>query len=777
MHMKDIDRYLIREIAVPSLVAFFGLTALLLLNQMLDLVNMAVRRSVPFREIITLLSLNLPHIVVITLPMAFLVGILIGFARLSSDSEIVAMQSSGLSFFRILRPILLLAVLVYLVNLWVMVILLPWGNTALVAMRSGLLQKHMSQAIQPRVFFNEIPDLVLYADEVEDKGQMLRKLFIYHRGENGAPEILVGEKGQILFDQTEQTITITLQNSERHTVWLQSPEEYSRSHNAFQTIVTRNPALARSSQGSRQRGFREQSIGELVTFLREKKDLIRSPELRSQRVRTAYVEIHKRLAIPFSAFIFCLLGVPLGILNRRGGRTSNLAISLGVFLFYWICLASGEELAQKGILPPSLGMWGANLLLGAIGLYLLAWRDRLRGQSFLFQLLSFVPRWRLRVRVRGSRVSERELPKVRRMRFLLKTLDWYLLKLFLRFFVLCALALFSVFLLISFFDLFDEILRNDIAGRIVVAFYWYFSPQLLYWSLPVALLFTTLLTFGVLSQRNELTAIKAHGVSLYSLCVPILLCAFLFSGLSFFLSDYILPEANNQASTLKNTIKGRAVHLRSLPRQWVFGAGYRLYNFTHYDAKRKMFYELSICDLDEHDFSVKRRIQAESATVENNRWHLLNGWERDFRRLDGDAYQHFEDRTYRFSEGIDYFEAGTWAGPEGLSFIQLRDHIRTLTQKGYDVNSLWVGLYSKLTDALLPFLMVFIALPFAFRMGHRGAMVGIGVSLMLGSAYFITVMLFTAFGNLGLLPPFLSAFAPVILFGLGSAYLLLNIKT
>ena len=150
-----LDRYVLAEIVGPLALGFVVYTFLLLLRFLFQSAEMIIRRGLPVSIVGRLLLYTLPNIVVLTIPMSLLFGILIAVGRLSSDSELIAMRSCGISLLALYRPILLFSALFTILNTFLMVYALPWGNSALQQLRLDIITQTVSQQVEPRVFFEE----------------------------------------------------------------------------------------------------------------------------------------------------------------------------------------------------------------------------------------------------------------------------------------------------------------------------------------------------------------------------------------------------------------------------------------------------------------------------------------------------------------------------------------------------------------------------------------------------------------------------------------------
>jgi LPS export ABC transporter permease LptG len=356
--------------------------------------------------------------------------------------------------------------------------------------------------------------------------------------------------------------------------------------------------------------------------------------------------------------------------------------------------------------------------------------------------------------------------------------------------MLVLMSFWAIYLLANFMDLFDDIQQNKVKGVVVLHYYAFHNPQILYLMLPVAALVTPLVTFGILSRRNETTAMKAGGISLYRAVAPVIVLGVALSGMLFALGDYVLPHTNRVAQRDYNVIKGKPAQSANLLEQrWILGSDDRIYNYDYLSegkprnrgvaAGGTVFNEAQIFGL------ATFQMNTQSWTLEGVLFVNRAVWrgagydlERAWRLHLGDApeFQMLPSAETRDLEAPDYFMHET---PESdtLRLRQLAGYIEVLEQKGLDVTRLRVQLHRKVAFPTVSVVMTLIGIPFAFVVGRRGALYGIGISILIAIVYWACLSIFEALGVSAMLPPLLAAWAPNLLFGAAGLYLMLTLDT
>jgi LPS export ABC transporter permease LptG len=353
---------------------------------------------------------------------------------------------------------------------------------------------------------------------------------------------------------------------------------------------------------------------------------------------------------------------------------------------------------------------------------------------------------------------------------------------FLSHLALVMAAFCSLYILIEFTDLLDDVRTNRVKGAVVFHYYLFHTPAIAHLMIPMSVLVAVLITFGILSRRNELTAMKAGGISLYRAVLPTLAMAVLLSATLFALGEYVMPRANRVAGRDFNTIKGRPPQSSSfLERRWILGSDGRFYNYEYLDEGRPgvgvSLYGLSVYDVDAATWTLRDHLHANRALWDPSTrlYTIEKGWRRRF-TANRATLETKENVRTREIEPPDYFKR-TQPESDTLRFGELRSHIDALEALGLDVIRLRVQLQKKLAFPLVTVVMTLIGVPFAFVVARKGALYGIAISILVAIVYWACLGIFEALGNNALLPPLLAAWAPNVLFGAAGLYFMFNLET
>ncbi len=761
--MRILDRYVIRQTLWPATLGLMVFTFLLIIPTVLKSTEELVAKGVPAPVIGTLMLTLVPSALGLAIPMALLLGLLVGFGRLSSDREWVAMQACGVSLSRPLWPVMALAGLATAATLYVLLAALPQANQAFREIMFRILSERAEGEVRPRVFFDAFPGATLYVRDLPPTGGW-QDVFLATGGQGQPEAVHVARRGRVLIDRDRRRVEIVLEDGVTHTMG--EGESYRPSRWA-QTILSVDPDTIFPKAGPA-KGEREMSIAELRARIAERATL-------GESTIGARVEIQKKFSIPVACLVLGLFGLALGASHRREGKLSSFVIGVVVIYAYYALLENSSNLARGGYFPPWVAAWLPNLLFGIAGVVLFVRRlgsiERTRHRPRLAQV-ALAALGRLRPR-RSPGPGLLRLPRLPGT----SLLDRYIIVAYGRVFLLCVLALVGLFHISTFIDLSDEVLRGDATWAQLLWHLWFATPQALAYVLPMSVLLATLVTIGLLTRNSELVVMKACGISLYRASAPLLLTAAAVAGLGVAMQETLLGPANYQAEALRHVIRGGSPETFDvLRRRWVAARNGEIYHFGYFDPRTRALVDLDTYRMDFATGALVRRAHVTRAVFRDDRgaWIGDDGWTRTFAG-DTTTLEPIHDTVVDL-EAPAYFSTQT-PDPDFMNYPQLRDHIARLERGGFDMRRQRVALERKLSFPLATLIMALIGIPFATTTGNRGALYGIGVGLVLAFSYWGALSVFGAMGAATLMTPLVAAWTPNLLFSSAAAYLLLTVRT
>src|SRR5215468_2570802 len=765
--MKILDRYIFKEIFFPFVIALAALTfvAFLAFNREIGLLlELIVRQSATTSEIWTLSTAILPNVLTFTIPMAVLVGILTGFGRMSSDSEAIAFRASGISMIRLLAPVMAPGLLSFAVNLATTVRIGPSSAARLRDLKYEIGAKQASLEIKPRVFNENITNYVLYVQNIEREGLNWQGILLANTSQPDQTEVTFARSGTLEKDEAHHTFVLTLKDGSKHIVSPRSAKKYK--HGTFETTTISLPMPEAPAKD-------RQTMTETPTHQ------LWDDMQTGQATYDEHVEFHRRFALPFACLVFTLAGLPLGVSTTRGSKSMGLVLSLILMLVYYLAFVGGTCIAGNAQFSPFLGAWLPNFGFAILGIILIA-RSNREHENVLLSGLAGIMRWfsdrRDDMRANRQRLTGWTRSFVNQPKFF-RLLDIYVLRGFWFFFVLVLTVFVALFILVTLFELLPHIVKNHIDTGIVVTYFFYLLPQILYYVIPLTVLLAILINLGTLTKTNETLAIKAGAISLYRMAMPLLVMGLALSAGMYFLQDFMLPYANQRQDEYRNIIKGRAPQTyRDPQRKWIAGSEDRIYNYNYFDPDQDLFGGISIFTFKPGSFELSEWIFATRAAWAGSVWRLDDGW---IRRIEsnGDVdFEPFNNLDVHELDAPEYFKKEVPI-PDKMTYLQLKRYVSDLEQSGFDVSSLMVDLYRKLSFPLVSFIMAIIGIPFSFTTGKKGAFYGIGLCLAVGIFYWSTFELFDKLGGIDRLSPFIAAWFPNLIFGFGGIWMMLRVKT
>ncbi len=780
--MRILNRYISGEILSHALIGGVVFTFILFMKELPRILEMVVHNSSTLVSVVEVILFMMPNFFMITIPMAVLVGVLLGLSRLAADSEIIAMRASGLGIGYFVRVASIVAIAATLLGLANSLYLAPRANQAILSMDKALAMQ-ASYEIEPRVFDEDFHNFVLYVQDVRAGAGAAnwRQVFMADTTDPTTPLVTTAASATVSND-TSQELLMRLRNGARHETVAGQPEQYNISTFDFTDL----PLIAGQQN--------EAHLGRMDTA-------IYALPLGELRARTSgpdgkrfQIELHKRFAYPAACLVLMLVAVPLGVTSRRGGKSTAWVATLALVVVYYSLSLIGIALGKQDWISAFLAVWMANILFASGGVFLLwqmasgghvlnaisTWASRFQrpapdapGKTIGISLTALLSKFQSRPR----RVKARNVfPRI---------LDKYVVREFLVIFALVLSGFVTLILVFTVFDLLKDILSHDIGWYTVSEYLINLTPSMLYQITPLAVLIAVLVTFGVLNRNSEIIAMKACGVSLYRLVIPIVSIAAILSVSLFLFDQYYLPQANRRQEALRNIIKGKPAQTVLRPEQnWIFGQSHpgepdRIFYYQFFDPERNEFANLSLFEFNPSTFALSRRIFAARAVwdADTGTWRFLNGWQRDIAGANVQEYRQFQQTSFpEIHEVPDYFKKESLQAQE-MNFGQLDHYISDLSQSGFDTMRLRVQLWQKIAYPLVAVIMAVLAIPFALSMGRRGSLTGIAVAIGVALAYFVVNGLFGALGDVNYLPAGLAAWSSDLIFGLVGGYLLLRTPT
>jgi len=328
------------------------------MGKLIKLTELVVSNGVPLADVSRMILYLIPSFLVFTIPMAFLLAVLLAFGRLSADNEIVVLKASGISLTQVMPPVLICAVVVVVLGLGASTIGVPWGNTAFKELGLQVLKRNITSTIREKTFWDDIPGVVMYTDHYDEQSRALKGVVIHDGRNPKSPMTIFARDGGVTSESGSQTLLLTLRNGSIH---IAGTDGLYRLVNFGEYIMT----------VGENGGSTAISRNELDMWLPELQRQIDDPATSPPDRLKMQTELQSRFTFPFASLVFAILAVPLGIQNRRSGKSGGFTVSIAIILAYYILMSVVRSLAEKVGGLPAVALWLPNILFFAMGWYFL----------------------------------------------------------------------------------------------------------------------------------------------------------------------------------------------------------------------------------------------------------------------------------------------------------------------------------------------------------------------------------------------------------------------
>lgn len=375
MKRKTLLRYLIAEILPPFFFGLLAFTFILLVFRILRLIELVVTRGVPLFQIGKLFALILPTFLEMTVPMAFLLAILLGLGRMSNDQELLAMKASGVSTPQIFWPIALVGLVIALMTLGLTMFARPAANFALKKELYNIARTRVGTALREKVFNDDFPKILIYVEELVPPGNTAQGVLIVDKRDRVREDIILGKVARITTDEETNTLGLRLFDGSIYERERNRPGFSQTRFNIYDFKLDLDELVGPVRQ--KEAGPKEMPLTELINTIEAKR---RS----GGKAVFERMELHQRVAFAFVPLVFCLLGVSLALLPRtsRANRSWGFMLCMFWIMAYYALLSLGKALGDKNIVHPIPALWLPNLVIGGIGAHFFRQARRERPPVF-----------------------------------------------------------------------------------------------------------------------------------------------------------------------------------------------------------------------------------------------------------------------------------------------------------------------------------------------------------------------------------------------------------
>jgi len=374
MSAYRIQTYIAREVVVNFLLSLTLFTFIVLLSRLLKLTDLVIGSGVSLGSVARLFLAMMPSFMLITMPLSFLLAVLLTFARMSADSEIVAMKACGISLYKMAHPVFILALFVCGATVYLSAHAEPTGRRTMRDIAINVAMDKASSAVKAQVFNDEFPGLTIFADTVFKDTNQLEGVFISDTRLDARQTIITATSGKLVTDKTNNSLLLHLKDGAIH-------RDADNAQNGGLQIInfsTYDINIAMENSASQASGDAQRP--KLLTLFQLFDSLQENPGPQEQQEqRELRAEIHERMIMPFSPILFSLIAIPLGISSHRSNKGAGFTLSLTVFMIYYMFLSIAKTLAIEQGWPVSVTMWTPSIGFALCGAFLLVTTARERS--------------------------------------------------------------------------------------------------------------------------------------------------------------------------------------------------------------------------------------------------------------------------------------------------------------------------------------------------------------------------------------------------------------
>ena len=759
------------------LISLLLLSAVLLAQQAARLAEIVIYAELPFSILGSIGAALLPGVLIFSIPLATLAGIIVGFSRMGSDSEIVAMRAAGVGSWAMIWPALLVGLLFTGATTYLHLKEVPEAARDLERIAlEGMLAK-LDSPVEPRTF-NTLPRYVIYVRDGNKEQGTWGRVFIFGQDADHKTTVYTARSGRIdsSGDQSELVLTDVLSAefpdaaAEGNTGQPTGTKALGSNNGEKSYVVASFDQLRFSINTGR---------AEIVEQLNQRDtnaDAMEWSELRERvesgtpdKQKEALRILNRRAALSLAPLVFSLLGATLGLRIRRGGRSVGVLLTLIIVIVYYLLSLLGESMSRVGTVSPYLGPWLATIFILALTV------------MFLFvSRVPFISSLAILSRRKTETTAVATTSQTKHRGFSAlgfpSLMDATLFRSLLVSFIVCFAALVAIFNIFTLFELWRFIAVTHAGTGLVARYLLFLLPLITVELFPATMLISVLVTYALLARRNEAIAWWASGQSVYRLMLPGFCFALVMAYGSWLVQEYVMPGANLKQDALRARIRGAEARATThTGRQWLASTETRRFYSYEFSEDGRLI-EPTVYELDEDAVHLAQVVNGKSGVwVDPTHLKIL---ETETLALKGMGVERKSDAEIMFAgvESPAVFKPTT-DRPSQLSSQDLRGYLEAAKQRGIDVSSLAVALQRKYAGPFGIIIMALIGMPLAVSFGRKGTVIALCAAVVVGVAYWALGGGFQQLGNHGLLRPSVAGWSPLVIFTAAGTYFLSRVRT
>ncbi|MGD2186865.1 MAG: LPS export ABC transporter permease LptF [Desulfobacterales bacterium] len=357
-----INRYIFKEFLAPFTVNVLFFTFIFLMAELIEITNWIVNYNINLTTVLLMIFYQIPFLLIFVLPISVMITVLLTFMRLSSENEILAIKTGGISIYALLTPVFVFCFIGFVLTLFMSTYGQPIGRSALRELKREIVSSNMTIGLKERTFNDSIGDFVIYVNKIDSKDKMLIDVFIEDKRQPNRVNTVVAPRGKIFNDSQHTVARLRLFNGTIHQTNLKDKAAHSIHFDRYDISLPMKKSG--SHIDAKPKRPKEMSTRDLARF-------VNRSNAEHDRYFRALVEFHRRFALPIGCFALGLLAVPMGVQSKSAKRSFGLFLGLFLYLLYYLLMSAGKIYGETGAYPPAIGMWLPNFIMGGMGVYFL----------------------------------------------------------------------------------------------------------------------------------------------------------------------------------------------------------------------------------------------------------------------------------------------------------------------------------------------------------------------------------------------------------------------
>lgn len=700
----------------------------------------------------------IPNVLSFTCPIAVLVGVIIGLARMQGDSELVSIRAAGVGNLQIAIPILILGILLSLFAFFINLKGVPVAAQIVrqVALQAALYK--LESPIEPGVFNTEIKGYTIYVKNGNIERGTWENIFIHQNDEQNHQVRLITSKNGRIDSQGDNT-EIVLDNANVTTFdTLENGKIVSENVENLRLVVQTKRGELIERLAKTKETPEEMGLNELANLIES---------LSGKEKREAQVLLQRRILLSITPLIFSLLGTALVLKFSRGGRGFGVFLALISLITYYLLTLISEQLARVG----TINVLTAGLIPFVSAVLVIIW-------LFLSKRFGITRNLSLRSYLTESTKASNSNELQRKnslIGFTTGILDFDLILSLLKHFFLTLIFLISIYMVFTAFELWKYAGVIDNGIRLLFTYLFYLIPYIYIQIAPSALMIAALATYIIKSRQNEVVTWTAAGQSIYRLLMPGLFLMSIFGIINFGLQETFITKTNRLQDAFRDQIRRTNALITQKGKYWIASEN-RIYSFEDLDAsdnKKNYINNLQIYEFRRNPTKLKSLTEVKRGVWEKDKIRFLEKADKTI--WENDKVEHIYVKDFGLSESYNPFKQNI-NKPSHLTIYEIKEKIR-LTASETEKLIYKISLQKKYTTLVLPFIIVLLTTPFALSLKRKGNVITLGYAVVMWLLFIGTINIFEQLGQSGFLSPVFAVWSPMVLFTVIGFFLISKIRT